>query len=97
MGSLSCIISTKRRKSHWTGLYISYSTSSVLGGLRETCYFIKEAWQRKKVVVALALDAQGAFNNVVHEKMLEDCREVGISEYLIRWTRSFLQGSPTQR
>ena len=58
--------------------------------------FIKEAWQRKKVVAALALDAQGAFNNVVHEKLLEDCREVGISEYLIRWIRSFLHNRKVQ-
>ena len=58
--------------------------------------FIKEAWQRKKVVAALALDAQGAFNNVIHEKLLEDCRQVGISEYLIRWIRSFLHNRKVQ-
>ena len=26
-------------------------------------------------MAALAFDAQGAFNNVVHEKLLEDCRQ----------------------
>ena len=48
------------------------------------------------MVAALALDAQGAFNNVVHEKLLEDCREAGISEYLIRWIRSFLHNRKVQ-
>lgn len=53
--------------------------------------FIRDSWHRKEVVAALALDAQGAFNNVVHEILLDDCRRAQIPEYLVRWIGSFLR------
>ena len=53
--------------------------------------FIQNAWKQKKVVTALALDAQGAFNNVIHEKLLEECRKVGLPKYLTRWIGCFLK------
>ncbi|TIB67737.1 hypothetical protein E3Q23_04464, partial [Wallemia mellicola] len=54
--------------------------------------FIQNAWKQKKVVTVLALDAQGAFNSVIHEKLLEECRKVGLPKYLTRWIGCFLKG-----
>ena len=53
--------------------------------------FIRKAWNEKKVVAALALDAQGAFNNVQHTQLLEDCRSANLPKYLIGWIAGFLR------
>ncbi|TIB60869.1 hypothetical protein E3P78_02948 [Wallemia ichthyophaga] len=43
------------------------------------------------VVAALALDAQGVFNNFVHDKLLDDCKKIGLPQYLTRWVSGFLK------
>ena len=52
---------------------------------------IHQAWQKKQVVTALALDAQGAFDNVLHHRLLKNCRNIGISQSLINWITGFLE------
>ena len=52
---------------------------------------IKNAWKRKMVTAAIALDAQGAFNNVNHEILLQECQDAGISTPLIGWIAGFLR------
>ena len=53
---------------------------------------IREAWASKEKVSALFIDFKGAFDRVPHEKVLGRLRHMGIPEYLIGWTASFLHG-----
>lgn len=45
---------------------------------------IQKAWNTKKIVSLLLLDIAGAFNNVVHERLLHNFRKKKIDEQIIR-------------
>ena len=51
---------------------------------------IHSAWKKKEVVAALALDAQGAFDNVIHSYLIKHCKEAKLSKCLIAWISGFL-------
>ena len=51
---------------------------------------IHNAWKKKEVVAALALDAQGAFDNVIHSSLIEHCKKAKLSKCLISWISGFL-------
>ena len=51
---------------------------------------IHSAWKKKEVVAALALDAQGAFDNVIHSYLIKHCKEAKLSKCVIAWISGFL-------
>ena len=46
----------------------------------------------KRLSVAMFLDVKGAYDNVLHDAILEAMGSVGLGGQLCRWTRSYLQG-----
>lgn len=46
----------------------------------------------KRLSVAMFLDVKGAYDNVLHDAILEAMGSVGLGGQLYRWTRNYLQG-----
>ena len=53
---------------------------------------IHAGWKNNKVSSLLLLDVSGAFDNVNHQRLLWNIRELGYSESLVGWIASFLTG-----
>ena len=57
---------------------------------------IHARWKNNKVSSLLLLDILGAFDNVNHQRLLWNIRELGYSESLVGWIGSFLTGRTRQ-
>jgi hypothetical protein len=59
---------------------------------------IQTAWKAKKgtVVSMLSLDLSGAFDNVSHERLLWTMSNLGLPQWMIRFTANFLKGRRTR-
>ena len=57
---------------------------------------IHEAWKHKEIFTAVFMDVAGAFNNVHHERLLDNMRKRKVPEQIIKWIGSFLQARTTQ-
>ena len=53
---------------------------------------IHVAWKKKETASLLLLDVSGAFDNVNHQRLLWNIRELGFHEDLVGWMASFLAG-----
>ncbi len=53
---------------------------------------VHTAWQHGAVASLLQLDIKGAFDTVNHTRMLDTLREKGYPMWVVRWTRSYLEG-----
>ncbi len=53
---------------------------------------IHAGWKNNQASSLLLLDISGAFDNVNHQRLLWNIRELGFSENLVGWTASFLTG-----
>ena len=53
---------------------------------------IHAGWKNNQVSSLLLLDVSGAFDNVNHQRLLWNIRELGFSENLVGWMASFLAG-----
>ena len=67
----------------------SSSTEHAIHLLLEQIY---AGWKKNKVSSLLLLDVSGAFDNVNHQRLLWNIRELGFSENLVGWIASFLTG-----
>jgi hypothetical protein len=57
---------------------------------------IHEAWKHKEIFTAVFMDVAGAFNNVHHERLLDNMRKRRVPEQIIKWIGSFLQARTTE-
>jgi ribonuclease HI len=57
---------------------------------------IHQAWKEGKVFTAIYLDVAGAFNNVHHQRLINNLRRRQIPPTLTNWIQSFLQDRSTQ-
>jgi len=69
------------------------STEDAMMELSENIY---EAWKHKNVYSAIFLDVAGAFNNVIHQRLIYNLRKRRIPVEIAKWINSFLQGRTTQ-
>ena len=67
----------------------SSSTEHAIHLLLEQIY---AGWKNNQVSSLLLLDVSGAFDNVNHQRLLWNIRELGFSENLAGWMASFLTG-----
>ena len=67
----------------------SSSTEHAIHLLLEQIY---AGWRNNQVSSLLLLDVSGAFDNVNHQRLLWNTRELGFSENLVGWIASFLTG-----
>lgn len=67
----------------------SSSTEHAIHLLLEQIY---TGWKKNQVSSLLLLDVSGAFDNVNHQRLLWNIRELGFSENLVGWIASFLTG-----
>ncbi|KAJ6176718.1 hypothetical protein N7485_003632 [Penicillium canescens] len=56
---------------------------------------VHTAWGSGKKASMLLLDVAGAYDNVSHERLLHNMRQMGLSE-LVPWTKAFLTGRSTR-
>ena len=59
-------------------------------------YKIKDAWRKKKVVSVLFLDIEGAFPNVVNNKLLQNMKRRRVPTKLIQFTENLLRNRTTK-
>jgi hypothetical protein len=57
---------------------------------------IHEAWKRKDIFSAVFMDVAGAFNNIYHERLLDNMQKRRVLKQIIKWIGSFLQARTTQ-
>ena len=67
----------------------SSSTEHAIHLLLEQIY---AGWKENQVSSLLLLDVSGAFDNVNHQRLLWNIRELGFNENLVGWIASFLTG-----
>lgn len=53
---------------------------------------IYKAWKEKKIFTAIFMDVADAFNNVHHQRLLDNLQKHHISKIIADWIRSFFQG-----
>jgi hypothetical protein len=58
-------------------------------------YKIKDAWRKKKVVSVLFLDIEGAFPNMVNEKLLQNMKSRCMPAKLVQFTENLLRDRST--
>jgi len=56
---------------------------------------IHHAWKEKEVYSAVFMDVAGAFNNVHHERLIDNMKKRRISDFIVAWTESFLSDRTT--
>lgn len=56
---------------------------------------IISAWNNNKIASLLLLDVAGAFDNVVHQRLLQNLRKRRVGEMLVQWIASFLTDRTT--
>jgi ribonuclease HI len=56
---------------------------------------IHQAWDNGEVATLLLLDVSGAYDNVSHERLLHNLRKRRVSDRIVKWVRSFLEGRST--
>lgn len=69
------------------------STEDAMMLLMENIY---DTWGDQKVMSALFMDVAGAFNNVVHQRLIHDLRKRRIPETITRWIASSLLDRSTR-
>lgn len=52
-------------------------------------------WGKTNVASLLSLDVAGAFDNVLHQRLLHNLRIKGIPELIVNWTKNFLSERAT--
>lgn len=72
------------------GAHKRKSTETALELLVELIHTVWDC-NKKNVASLLSLDVAGAFDHVSHPQLLHNLRSKSISEYIIRWTKSFLK------
>ena len=56
---------------------------------------IQHAWKEKEIYSAVFMDVAGAFNNVHHERLIDNMEKRRIPGFIIAWTESFLRDRST--
>ena len=69
------------------------STEDAMMLLMENIY---NTWGEQKVLSAVFMDVAGAFNNVVHQRLIHDLRKRRIPEKVTKWLASLLSDRSTQ-
>ena len=69
---------------------------SAIDAVAKLIYTAEKAWSQKKLLGALFMDVKGAFDYVVKERLLQRMTELGIPQFLIKWTESFLTDRQAQ-
>jgi len=71
---------------------------STISGLDLLVSTIQTAWKSKKgtIVSMLSLDISGAFDNVSHKRLLWTLDKLGLPEWMVRFTASFLSERRTR-
>lgn len=64
-------------------------------GLLKLIEYIKSEWKKGNVVSILTLDLSGAYDNVDHEILIKKMQQLGIPNYIIQWTKSFISNRTT--
>jgi ribonuclease HI len=57
---------------------------------------IHRAWKQRDIYTAIFMDVAGAFNNVHHQRLLDNLRKRRVPPFLITWIKSFLQDRTTR-
>src|SRR5579871_1788161 len=58
--------------------------------------FVEKAWREKQIAGAIFMDVKGAFDGVNQKKLVQILIGIGLSQNLVRWVASFLQGRRAQ-
>jgi Reverse transcriptase (RNA-dependent DNA polymerase) len=92
--SISYLVETKQLlpSHHFGGRPGRSATDAMLVLVEE----IHKAWKKQKIFTAVFLDVAGAFNNVVHQRLMHNLKCRKIPPILVRWIRSFLENRSTQ-
>jgi hypothetical protein len=71
---------------------------STLSGLDLPVSTIRTAWKARRgtVVLMLSLDLSGAFDKVSHKRLLWTMSNLGLPQWMIRFTANFLKGRRTR-
>jgi ribonuclease HI len=64
--------------------------------LHALIYRIKDAWRKKKVVLVLFLDIEGAFPNAVNKKLLRNMKRRSVPSKLVKFTDNLLRNCTTK-
>ena len=56
---------------------------------------IHHAWKEKEVYSVVFMDVAGAFNNVHHERLIDNMKKRRIPDFIVAWTESFLSDRTT--
>src|SRR5436190_20383168 len=56
---------------------------------------VQHAWKEKEIYSAVFMDVAGAFNNVHHERLIDNMEKRRIPGFIIAWTESFLRDRST--
>jgi hypothetical protein len=64
--------------------------------LHALIYRIKDAWRKKKVILVLFLDIEGAFPNAVNEKLLRNMKRRRVPSKLVKFTDNLLCNRTTK-
>ena len=57
---------------------------------------IHNAWKERDIFSVVFMDVAGAFNNVHHQRLYHNLRKRKVPEFIIKWTKSFLEDRYTQ-
>jgi ribonuclease HI len=57
---------------------------------------IYHAWKEREIYSAVFMDVAGAFNNVHHERLVNNMKQRRIPRSFVKWTESFLKDRSTQ-
>jgi exonuclease III len=70
------------------------STETALETITEAIYTIWDCG-KQNIASLLSLDVAGAFDNVSHQRLLYNLRSKRTPDYIVQWTKSFLQDRST--
>jgi len=57
---------------------------------------IKHAWKEGATYLAVFMDLAGAFNYVLHVRLIHNLKMRRVPRFIVRWVEHFLQGRSTR-
>jgi len=57
---------------------------------------VKHAWKERTKYLVIFMDVAGAFNYVIHKRLIHDMKNRKVPEIIVRWVENFLQDRSTR-